>query len=98
MPIPLSKVPTAESLCNDLGYLKGQGPRGKHALTKSTRAWRDGYFEKYGIVGLEVVDWGSKQGNHEIWLMAKRFLEKGYGIQHWPPGNGSLEYPRDKER
>lgn len=98
MPIPQSQVLPVRDLCDHLGYTDTESPKRQYDLTCSTSKFREGYVSNDGIPGKDMIDWASETGNRNIKTMAQDFLEREYGMKHWPPRNGGLEYPKDKER
>lgn len=97
MPIQQSQVLTVDQICTELGYNSEQKPERQYDLTLSTKEWRESYTSSDGIPGRELTEWSSDKGNADIKVMSQNFLTC-YGLRHWPPGNGGLEFKKDEEK
>ena len=97
--IQQNQVPIGKDLCEKLGF---HSPSKRHVLLESTHTWRRGYTCLDGTLGIELVDWKSKETQDNLETMTREYLERGgNGKKFWPQkGRRGLlpAYPEDMIR
>lgn len=97
--IAASKIPTIESICNQLGIDKSQSMY--QGFIDRCYIWKGGYTTAKGVRGTDLVQWKLQPVRKELHTMSSKFLEAGHGEEFWPARqkNGTtsgLVYPTDK--
>jgi hypothetical protein len=100
--ITLSKVPSVKELCDRLGFENASSKVITH-FTDSTHNWRKHFKTPGGVKGATLIDWSKPQVQEDLYNMAMKYLDSGYGQKYWTgPKDWNPEpdfrYPEDRHR
>jgi hypothetical protein len=97
----LSNVPPVKELCDKLGFQRASSRKVDNFMDM-VHIFRKNYKTAGGTPGAELKDWNLATVQHELSIMASKFLdEAGNGDRFWSETrtwkkDGDFNYPDDK--